>query len=164
MPHPPKTLILWYRKDLRLADHAALATAAHEGYRILPLYIREPETAGTGPLGAAQQWWLHHSLKALNASLEGIGSRLVLRSGPAEAVLAELIAETGASAVFWNRRYDPPGIAIDKALKADRRWHRGTHLCRPDPARTEQAEDRCRRQFPRLYALLEGAGRIRRAA
>mgnify|MGYP006211347685 CR=1 FL=1 len=31
-----------------------------------------------------------------------------------ETVLAELIKETDASAVFWNRRYDPPGIAIDK--------------------------------------------------
>ena len=51
-----KTLILWFRKDLRLCDHAALATAATEGFRILPVYIREPEEAGTGPLGAAQAW------------------------------------------------------------------------------------------------------------
>ncbi len=113
-----KTLILWFRKDLRLSDHAALATAADEGFRILPLYIREPEEAGTGPLGAAQAWWLNHSLSAFGKSLVALGSRLILRSGPAERVLSELIAQTGASAVFWNRRYDPPGIAIDKALKA----------------------------------------------
>ncbi|NBB47406.1 deoxyribodipyrimidine photo-lyase [Rhizobium sp. CRIBSB] len=113
-----KTLILWFRKDLRMSDHAALATAAAEGFRILPLYIREPEAVGTGPLGAAQEWWLHHSLDAFGASLQGLGSRLILRSGPAETVFAALLAETGASAVFWNRRYDPCGIAIDKALKA----------------------------------------------
>jgi deoxyribodipyrimidine photo-lyase len=113
-----KTVILWFRKDLRLSDHAALATAATEGFHILTVYIREPEEAATGPLGAAQAWWLHHSLKALDASLEGLGSRLILRSGPAETVLTELIAETGASTVFWNRRYDPSGIAVDKALKA----------------------------------------------
>lgn len=113
-----KTLILWFRKDLRLADHAALATAADEGFRILPLYIREPAEAGTGPLGAAQAWWLHHSLTAFGRALDVLGSRLILKSGPAEKVLAELIAETGASAVFWNRRYDPCGIAVDKALKA----------------------------------------------
>ncbi len=113
-----KTVILWFRKDLRLSDHAALATAAAEGFRILPLYIREPEEAGTGPLGAAQAWWLHHSLAALQNSLEGLGSRLTLRSGHAESVLSALIAETGAAAVFWNRRYDPPGIAVDKGLKA----------------------------------------------
>jgi deoxyribodipyrimidine photo-lyase len=119
MPHTSsKTLILWFRKDLRLGDNAALATAAAEGFRILPLYIREPEAAGTGPLGAAQAWWLHHSLTALAQSLEDHDSRLTFRSGSAETVLAALIKETGASAVFWNRRYDPPGIAIDKALKA----------------------------------------------
>ncbi len=113
-----KTLILWVRKDLRLADNAALATAAAEGFRILPLYIREPSETGTGALGAAQAWWLHHSLHAFVASLNARGSKLILRSGPAETVLAELVRETGATAVFWNRRYDPPGIAIDKALKA----------------------------------------------
>ncbi|KPF41810.1 deoxyribodipyrimidine photo-lyase [Rhizobium sp. AAP43] len=114
-----KILILWFRKDLRLADNAALSTAVDEGFRILPVYIREPGSAGTGPLGAAQAWWLHHSLTALAASLETLGARLVLRSGPADSVLSSLIAETGASAVFWNRRYDPRGIVIDRAIKAE---------------------------------------------
>lgn len=118
MPHSDKTLILWFRKDLRLIDHAALATAVDEGYRILPLYIREPEDAGTGPLGAAQAWWLHHSLEAFAKSIGDLGARLVLRTGSADTVLADLIADTGASAVYWNRRYDPSGIAVDKALKA----------------------------------------------
>ncbi|THV25404.1 cryptochrome/photolyase family protein [Peteryoungia ipomoeae] len=114
----PKRAILWFRKDLRLADNAALATALDEGFEIIPLYIREPDKDETGPLGAAQAWWLHHSLKALAESLEKKGTRLTLRSGSAASVLHDLIAETKASAVFWNRRYDPPGIAIDKALKA----------------------------------------------
>ncbi len=118
MPHSDKTLILWFRKDLRLIDHAALATAVDEGFRILPLYIREPEDAGTGPLGAAQAWWLHHSLEAFAKSIGDLGARLVLRTGSADTVLADLIADTGASAVYWNRRYDPSGIAVDKALKA----------------------------------------------
>lgn len=113
-----KRAILWFRKDLRLADNAALATALDEGFEIVPLYIREPGKDGTGPLGAAQTWWLHHSLKALAESLEKKGARLTLKSGSAASVLHDLIAETKASAVFWNRRYDPPGIAIDKALKA----------------------------------------------
>lgn len=118
MPHSDKTLILWFRKDLRLIDHAALATAVDEGFRILPLYIREPEDAGTGPLGAAQAWWLHHSLEPFAKSIGDLGARLVLRTGSADTVLADLIADTGASAVYWNRRYDPSGIAVDKALKA----------------------------------------------
>ncbi|RKE85007.1 deoxyribodipyrimidine photo-lyase [Rhizobium sp. AG855] len=118
-PSRPKTVLLWFRKDLRLADNAALATAVDEGAEVIPVYILEPEDAGTGPLGAAQAWWLHHSLEALASSLKHHGSGLVLRRGPASEMLKALIAETGADAVFWNRRYDPPGIAIDKAIKAD---------------------------------------------
>jgi deoxyribodipyrimidine photo-lyase len=115
----PKTVLLWFRKDLRLLDHAALATAADVGAEIVPVYILEPDDAGTGPLGAAQAWWLHHSLDALKASLKQRGSGLILRRGPAAEMLDSLIAETGADAVFWNRRYDPAGIAIDKAIKSN---------------------------------------------
>ncbi|MCX8997550.1 DNA photolyase family protein [Rhizobiaceae bacterium BDR2-2] len=118
-----RPVIVWLRKDLRLDDNAALAAAAETGAPIIPLYIYEPESAGTGPLGGAQKWWLHHSLAAFGESLRPLGSRLVLKSGGARTVLEELIRETSAGAVFWNRRYDPLGIAVDtpvkQALKAD---------------------------------------------
>lgn len=110
-------VILWLRKDLRIDDNAALAAAVETGAPVLPVYIREPEHLGTGPLGAAQSWWLHHSLHELSARFAALGSPIILRSGPAADVLDALIAETGAEAVFWNRRYDPKGIAIDAPLK-----------------------------------------------
>jgi deoxyribodipyrimidine photo-lyase len=118
-PARPTTVILWFRKDLRLGDNAALATAVDQGAVVIPVYILEPQDTGTGPLGAAQAWWLHHSLEALKASLHACGSGLVLRRGPSAEVLDALMSETGADAVYWNRRYDPPGIGIDKAIKAD---------------------------------------------
>lgn len=117
MTSPSRPVIVWLRKDLRLDDNAALAAAMETGAPVIPLHIREPENAGTGPLGGAQGWWLHHSLAAFGRSLEGLGSRLVLKSGEAGAVLERLIAETGAQAVFWNRRHDPAGIAVDAPLK-----------------------------------------------
>ncbi|MGX5666154.1 cryptochrome/photolyase family protein [Rhizobium daejeonense] len=110
-------IIVWFRKDLRLRDNLALATAVESARPVVPVYILEPASTGTGPLGAAQAWWLHHSLLSLIASLGNIGSGLILRSGPAEAVLASLISETKANAVHWNRRYDPAGVAIDTTLK-----------------------------------------------
>jgi deoxyribodipyrimidine photo-lyase len=60
---------------------------------------------------------LHHSLGALDASLRERGSRLLLFKGDAAAVLHRLWQETGANAVYWNRRYEPASIARDKALK-----------------------------------------------
>jgi len=114
LAHP---VLVWLRKDLRLDDNAALAAAAATGAPVIPVFIREPENASTGPLGEAQAWWLHHSLESFGKSLERLGSRLVLTSGEALSTLERLIAETGAQAVYWNRRYDPKGIAIDSPLK-----------------------------------------------
>ncbi len=108
-------VILWFRKDLRLDDNRALVHAVAAGRPVLPLYIHEPDN---GPLGAAQSWWLHHSLVALGHALERRGSRLLLRSGAPQAILSDLIAETGASEILWNKRYDPAGIETDSALKS----------------------------------------------
>ena len=104
-------LILWFRKDLRLGDNPALHAAVQTGQPIIPLFILEDRA--TRPLGAASAWWLHKSLQALGARLP-----LVLRRGAAGAVLEDLIAETGAEGVFWNRLYEPDSIARDSALKA----------------------------------------------
>ena len=112
-----KPILLWFRRDLRLDDNHALQAAAASGRPIIPLYIREPEARGCGPLGAAQGWWLHHSIAALQQGLYELGSRLILRKGDALPVLEELLTETGAEAIAWNRRYDPAGIAVDMQVK-----------------------------------------------
>ncbi|WFS02173.1 cryptochrome/photolyase family protein [Rhizobium tumorigenes] len=109
--------ILWFRKDLRLDDNLALHAACEKGRPIIPFYIREPDKNGTGPLGAAQRWWLHHSLTALQASLRELGSDLMFASGDALSVLLKLIETSGATGVVWNRRYDPAGIAVDTEIK-----------------------------------------------
>lgn len=72
----------------------------------------------TRSLGAAARWRLGESIKAFARELERRGSRLLLRSGQAGDVLASLIAETGARAVYWSRTYDPAGIARDSEVKA----------------------------------------------
>ncbi len=109
--------IVWFRQDLRLADNPALLAAIKRGEPVIPLYVWAPEEEGDWPPGAATKVWLHDSLAALDASLRSIGSRLVIRKGSTADVLSALIAETGASAVYWNRRYEPAAIARDSALK-----------------------------------------------
>jgi deoxyribodipyrimidine photo-lyase len=102
--------VVWLRDDLRLADNPALTTAAERGEPVVLVYVLDEESPGIRPLGAASRWWLHNSLAAL-------GGHVVLRRGAAEDVIPALVAETGAGAVFWNRRY---GAAreIDARLKA----------------------------------------------
>ena len=109
--------IVWLRRDLRLGDNPALASAVETGRRVIPLYILD-ETPGVRPMGGASLWWLDRSLAALAAALEEKGSRLILRRGVAADILAEVIGETGASAVLWNRLYDPDTLARDTTLKS----------------------------------------------
>ena len=108
-------LILWFRRDLRLADHPMLAAAVASGRAVIPLFILDPETEA---IGAAAKWRLGLSIADFAAQLAGLGSCLVLRRGPALAVLEALVAETGAVSVQWSRAYDPAGIARDTAVKA----------------------------------------------
>ena len=112
-----KTAIVWLRRDLRLHDNPALTAAIARGGRVLVLFILD-EAGDRWRPGGASRWWLHHSLAALDASLRRRGGRLVLRHGAAHATLDAVIAESGADAVYWNRRYDPRARALDASLKS----------------------------------------------
>jgi len=156
-------VIVWFRKDLRLDDNRALHGACASGRPVIPLYIREPDEDGTGPLGAAQAWWLHHSLHALDTALRKHNGKLILVSGHARDVLARIIKRSGAKAVFWNRRYDPPGIAIDMRLKhelekqaIEARSFGGQLLHEPTKVKTSSGTSY--RVYTPFWRALEGEG------
>ncbi len=111
------TALYWFRRDLRLADNPALAHALRSAGRVVPLFILAPEEEGPWPLGSASRWWLHHSLVALDAALRRRGSRLLVRRGPSLQALRQVVAETGAGQVYWNRLYEPVAIARDRTVK-----------------------------------------------
>jgi deoxyribodipyrimidine photo-lyase len=100
---------------LRLRDNPALHAAAKRP--LICLFIDE-KSAGLRPRGAAARWWLHGSLEALDQALEKRGSSLTLLRGDATEILPVLARATGAQSVFWNRRYDLHGRAIDSAVEA----------------------------------------------
>ena len=84
-----ETTIVWFRRDLRLADHPALHAAAELG-RVVPVYVHAPDEEGEWRPGAASNWWLHHSLARLDAALQRLGLRLNLRTGPTLETLADV--------------------------------------------------------------------------
>ncbi|MGB5353835.1 MAG: deoxyribodipyrimidine photo-lyase, partial [Woeseia sp.] len=108
------TAIVWFRQDLRLADNPALAAAAESGAQILPVYVLDDDNAGEWAMGAASRWWLQQSLESLNDALD---NTLYVTRGKADAVIPELVKQFTASAVFWNRCYEPWRIARDTPLK-----------------------------------------------
>lgn len=112
------THIVWFRRDLRLADNPALHGALEAADRIVPLYIHAPEQEGAWRPGAASNWWLHHSLLALHAALQERGAGLFVRSGEPLAVLRELVRATGTEAVHWGRCYEAAAMERDRTVKA----------------------------------------------
>ena len=112
------TSIVWFRDDLRVHDNPALSTAIERGGAVVALYVLDEESAGIRPLGGAARWWLHHSLESLACGLGDLGVQLVLRRGEAQRVVHELVAQTGAEAVLWNRRYSLPERTVDTDLKS----------------------------------------------
>ncbi|MSR08935.1 MAG: deoxyribodipyrimidine photo-lyase [Gammaproteobacteria bacterium] len=114
----PAPVILWFRQDLRLGDHAALVAAGASGQAVLPVFIRDDDAAGRWRNGAATRWWLHGSLEHLDAQLRERRSRLILRSGDTLRVLADLVSETGAEALFWSRCYEPGEADFEQRLRA----------------------------------------------
>lgn len=116
MKYQPPT-ILWFRKDLRLADNSALAVAIERGAPIVPVFIWSPEEdAGWAP-GGASRWWLHQALTSLRASLAELGVELIVRRGPSLKALLDLVEETGANCVIWNRRYAEAERTVDMEAK-----------------------------------------------
>jgi deoxyribodipyrimidine photo-lyase len=107
-------VILWFRDDLRLSDHAALKAAIGTGRPVLPVYVLDD--AIRSPLGGAARWWLHHSLASLATDLRRRGTSLTLRHGASPNVIPGLVEETDAIAVYTGGMADPGSRANDRAI------------------------------------------------
>lgn len=109
-------IIVWFRQDLRLRDNPALLAAHESGQPIIPVYILDDVNSGDWRMGGASRWWLHQSLGALNESLNDL---MVFAKGDPLPILKNLMKETGATEVYWNRCYEPWRIARDKIIKEE---------------------------------------------
>jgi deoxyribodipyrimidine photo-lyase len=115
---PAKLAIHWFRRDLRILDNRALHAAGAAASRVLPVYIRSDWRGGHPWTGPKRQAFLCRSLASLAGNLETLGGRLIVRAGAADAVLEELIAESGADALFFNLDPDPFGRAMEAKVEA----------------------------------------------
>lgn len=113
---------MWFRRDLRLNDHPALAAACAEG-EVLPLFVMDPTFA---ECGARRSQMLSACLANLNAAA---GGALVVRTGDPADVVPALAASVQASTVFVTKDFGPYGRARDArvadALRASGRRLRG---------------------------------------
>ena len=112
-------VIVWFRRDLRLDDNLAVIAAMESQRPIVPVFIWEPDEGGGASRGSASRVWLHDSLRALRGDLRKQGSELVIRKGVSGEELGRLVTETGAAAVYWNRRYEPGIVRRDSAIREE---------------------------------------------
>ena len=102
-------LLLWFRRDLRLADNPALDVALRSGRPVVPVFVWPP--ASEWAPGQASRWWLRRSLGSLDAGLRERGSRLVACEGPAATALMELARSVQAVGIVWGSVCGPHAAA-----------------------------------------------------
>jgi deoxyribodipyrimidine photo-lyase len=142
-----KPILLWFRRDLRLADNPALSAALAQNRPVIPLFIHDESSPESRPLGGASRWWLGKSLTALDQALGKLGARLILRRGSTLPILRQIVADTGATELHLNRRFDAAGMKIDRdvinTLQAggvDVVEHDGNYLHEPTFLKTQQGQ------------------------
>jgi deoxyribodipyrimidine photo-lyase len=112
--------IVWFKRDLRGADHAPLAEAAASGRPVLPLYIVEPALWSAPEASGRQYAFLLECLADLRESLRARGAGLVVRIGDAVEVFGSLHAHFGIAAI---RAHEETGLqwSFDRDRRV-KRW------------------------------------------
>ncbi len=111
-----KTVLHWFRRDLRVSDNVALSEAVKRAEQVVPVFIFE-DAFRTGPdVGAARLEFLLQSVESLRKNLLELGHHLVIRCGKSVEILTALCREAGAQAVFANKRYEPYAQRRDERI------------------------------------------------
>ena len=110
-----ETHIWWIRRDIRLQDNQALAAAIQGADHLIPLFILEPELMdNAAPFRRA---FLLNALMDLDRQLQALGSRLIVRTGPAIRALKHLTGEAGSTNIFASQDYSPFSRQRDQEIQ-----------------------------------------------
>ena len=105
--------IVWFRRDLRLGDHGALAAA--DGQSVVPLFVMDPVLLASA--GGVRRERLFASLRSLDRSIrESGGAGLLVRTGDPAEVLPAVAGEAGAQRVLVSGDYSPYGLRRDRRV------------------------------------------------
>lgn len=114
------TALAWFRRDLRLNDHAALHRALTNHDKVFCVFAFDQTILGDllarGQTANRQVAFMLASLNELDLSLRQQGSSLITRHGLPHVELPRLAAELGAAMVYANHDYEPQALARDHAV------------------------------------------------
>jgi deoxyribodipyrimidine photo-lyase len=118
MPEYARALV-WFRRDLRDFDHAALHHALKQARQVVCAFIFDREILDRLPNPADRRVeFIHASVAELQQALAAKGGGLVVRHAVAREEIVRLAAEFGVDAVFWNHDDDPAALARDADVEA----------------------------------------------
>ncbi|MHB0982581.1 MAG: cryptochrome/photolyase family protein [Thiobacillus sp.] len=118
MPEYTRALV-WFRRDLRDFDHAALYHALKRSRQVVCAFIFDRDILDLLPDPADRRVaFIHASVSELQQALAARGGGLVVRHGVARDEVVRLAAGLQIDAVFFNHDDDPAALARDAAVEA----------------------------------------------
>ncbi len=109
--------IVWFRRDLRFDDHAALHHALRGSSKVFCVFVFDTDILAALPRDDRRVQFIHASLAELDARLRAWGAYLIVRHGRAADEIVKLAAELDAESVFANHDYEPAAIARDREVQ-----------------------------------------------
>ena len=158
----------WFRGDLRLCDNTALHAACAEADIVIPVFIFDPRILSAPDTGAPIVGFMLECLASLEKNVEAAGGKLIFRQGPVEEEMRSLLRETRATALYFNRDYEPEARrrdgAVEKVARSlgvevrsykDGMIHEPDEILKPDgsPYRVFTAYSRAWRNRPKAAVL-----------
>ena len=121
----PSRAVVWFRRDLRVADHPALLAALDAADQVVPVFVVDRALLDGRPSGPNRRAFLLGALQALARDLEALGGRLLVPEGDPVAVVPALARAAAADAVWCSLEHTPYArrrdTAVERALRADGR-------------------------------------------
>ena len=111
----PSRAVVWFRRDLRVADHPALLAALAAADQVVPVFVLDRTLLDGRTSGPNRRAFLHGALRSLARDLEALGGRLLVREGDPVTVIPTLAREATADAVYCSREYTPYARRRDTA-------------------------------------------------
>jgi deoxyribodipyrimidine photo-lyase len=109
-------ILFWHRRDLRLSDNIALATARQKSPKVVGVFCLDPNILERDDVAPARVTYMIGSLQSLKERYHSAGSQLlILHANPTQAIPA-LAAALNAKAVFWNWDVEPYSKERDRTV------------------------------------------------
>ena len=105
--------LVWFRRDLRAFDHAALYQALSTSRQVHCVFVYDTDILDGLPRDDRRLRFIHASLASLDAGLRQLGGYLIVRHGSALQEIVTLVKELGVSEVHANTDYEPSALARD---------------------------------------------------